>query len=316
MPDTFMLKPVPPFRLDLTVWALRRRARNIIDRWDGTAYRRVLSLGNTPVEIEVRQAVSSEQPRLAVTVRGKRAGVRIRGAVREAITRMLGLRTDLTGFYALAAQDRRLAPLAEQFCGLKPPRFSSVFEALVNAFACQQLSLTVGIELLDRLARQCGPAIADVASPRYGFPRPADLVRLKPPTFRKLGFSYGKAKSILTLSRSIVAGEQDLSSLGRMDENEAVARLTHLRGVGRWTAEYVLLRGLGRTSMFPGDDVGARNHLAEWLGHPQPLDYEGVKRAVARWQPYAGLVYFHLLLAGLTESGEMATQNQQLPQLA
>lgn len=316
MPDTFILKPVPPFRLDLTVWALRRRARNIIDRWDGTAYRRVLSLGNTPVEIEVRQAVSSEQPRLAVTVRGKRAGVRIRGAVREAITRMLGLRTDLTGFYALAAQDRRLAPLAEQFCGLKPPRFSSVFEALVNAFACQQLSLTVGIELLDRLARQCGPAIADVASPRYGFPRPADLVRLKPPTFRKLGFSYGKAKSILTLSRSIVAGEQDLSSLGRMDENEAVARLTHLRGVGRWTAEYVLLRGLGRTSMFPGDDVGARNHLAEWLGHPQPLDYEGVKRAVARWQPYAGLVYFHLLLAGLTESGEMATQNQQLPQLA
>jgi len=78
----------------------------------------------------------------------------------------------------------------------------------------------------------------------------------------------------------------------------------------------VLLRGLGRISMFPGDDVGARNHLAEWLGRRQPLDYEGVKRAVARWQPYAGLVYFHLLLAGLTESGEMAKQNQQLPKIA
>lgn len=316
MPDTFVLKPVPPFRLDLTVWALRRRARNIIDRWDGTAYQRVLSLGDTPVEIEVRQAAGGEQPRLAVTVRGKRVGVRIRGAVREAVTRMLGLKADLTGFYALAALDRRLAPLAEQFRGLKPPRFPSVFEALVNAFACQQLSLTVGIELLDRLARQCGPAIADVASPRYGFPRPADLVRLKPPTFRKLGFSYGKAKSILTLSRSMVAGEKDLRPLEAMNENEAVAQLTQLRGVGRWTAEYVLLRGLGRTSMFPGDDVGARNHLAEWLGHRQPLDYEGVKRAVARWQPYAGLVYFHLLLAGLTESGEMSRQNQELPQTA
>jgi DNA-3-methyladenine glycosylase II len=316
MPDTFALKPVPPFRLDLTVWALRRRARNIIDRWDGTAYRRVLSLGDTPVEIEVRQPAGGEQPRLAVTVRGRRSGVRIRDAVREAITHMLGLKADLSSFYALAAQDQRLAPLVERFRGLKPPRFPTVFEALVNAFACQQLSLTVGIELLDRLARQCGPVMADAGTPGYGFPRPADLVRVKPPTFRKLGFSYGKAKSILTLSRSLVAGEQDLPSLERMDENEAVAQLMQLRGVGRWTAEYVLLRGLGRTNMFPGDDVGARNYLAEWLEHPQPLDYDGVKRAVARWQPYAGLVYFHFLLAGLTESGEMTKQNQQLPKIA
>ena len=316
MPDTFALEPVPPFRLDLTVWALRRRARNIIDRWDGTAYRRVLSLGDTPVEIEVRQAASGKQPRLAVTIRGKKAGVRIQDAVRDAITRMLGLNADLTGFYALASQDKRLAPLAEQFRGLKPPRFPSVFEALVNAFACQQLSLTVGIELLDRLARQCGPAIADLGTHRYGFPRPVDLIRVKPPTFRKLGFSYGKAKSILTLSRSIAAGEQDLRLLEIMNESEAVDQLMQLRGVGRWTAEYVLLRGLGRISMFPGDDVGARNHLAEWLGHRQPLDYEGVKRAVARWQPYAGLVYFHLLLAGITESGEMTKQNQQLPKIA
>ena len=317
MPDTFVLKPVPSFRLDLTVWALRRRARNIIDRWDGTAYRRVLSLDDKPVEIEVREAAGGERPRLAVTVKGKRAGVRLRGAVRDAVTRMLGLNADLTAFYALAAQDRRLAPLAEQFRGVKPPRFPSVFEALVNAFACQQLSLTVGIELLDRLARQCGPVIAGVESPRYGFPRPADLVRVKPPTFRKLGFSYGKAKSILTLSRSIVAGEQDLRSLETRNENEAIEHLMQLRGVGRWTAEYALLRGLGRINMFPGDDVGARNHLEEWLRRRKPLDYDGVKRAVVRWQPYAGLVYFHLLLAGLKESGEMAgRQHEAFSQIA
>jgi DNA-3-methyladenine glycosylase II len=77
-----------------------------------------------------------------------------------------------------------------------------------------------------------------------------------------------------------------------------------LHGVGRWTAEYVLLRGLGRTNVFPGDDVGARKRLAMWLGRDKPLDYDGVKRAVRRWQPYAGLVYFHLLLAGLVKSGE------------
>ena len=78
-----------------------------------------------------------------------------------------------------------------------------------------------------------------------------------------------------------------------------------LRGVGRWTAEYVLLRGLGRLHVFPGDDVGAQKRLARWLGRPSALDYAGVRRAVRRWQPYAGLVYFHLLLDGLSQAGAL-----------
>ena len=51
----FGIRPAPPFRLDLTAWALRRRARNIIDRWDGTTYRRVLVYGDVPMEAAVTQ---------------------------------------------------------------------------------------------------------------------------------------------------------------------------------------------------------------------------------------------------------------------
>ena len=72
--------------------------------------------------------------------------------------------------------------------------------------------------------------------------------------------------------------------------SEAVQALLRLRGVGRWTAEYALLRGLGRLHVFPGDDVGARNNLARWLDRREPLDYAGVQAAVHHWQPYAGLV--------------------------
>lgn len=302
---TFALASTAPFRLDLTVWALRRRDRNIVDRWDGMTYRRVLSIAEWPVEIAARQAGTNARPKVEVTVRAEHISHPVLDEVSNNLARMLGLNTDLTEFYALAARDRRLAPLAERFRGLKPPRFPTLFEALVNAFACQQLSLTVGIELLGRLARQCGPVLTDDTEPRYGFPRPADTVRVKAQRFRSLGFSYSKARSILDLSRSLMAGKLDLGTLERMDENEAVESLMQLRGVGRWTAEYVLLRGLGKTSVFPGDDVGARNRLAGWLGRKRPLDYDAVKRALARWYPHTGLVYFHLLLAGLSESGEL-----------
>jgi DNA-3-methyladenine glycosylase II len=90
-----------------------------------------------------------------------------------------------------------------------------------------------------------------------------------------------------------------------MDNEAVIASLLELRGVGRWTAEYVLLRGLEPLNVFPGDDVGARNRLAKWLGRNEPLDYEGVARATRNWEPYAGMVYFHMLLEGLDEVGEL-----------
>ena len=96
----------------------------------------------------------------------------------------------------------------------------------------------------------------------------------------------------------------DLDALGDLDDAGAVERLQALRGVGRWTAEYALLRGLGRLHVFPGDDIGARNNLQRWLGILEPLDYEGVRRALARWAPFQGLVYLHLLLRGLQLASE------------
>ncbi|HEY5029750.1 MAG TPA: hypothetical protein VIK39_15185, partial [Candidatus Angelobacter sp.] len=91
----------------------------------------------------------------------------------------------------------------------------------------------------------------------------------------------------------------------------ALEQLVRLKGVGRWTAEYVLLRGLGRLDIFPGDDVGARKKLAHFLGKRKPLDYEGVCKAVARWQPNAGLVYFHLLLARIKKAGWLDSHDNE-----
>jgi DNA-3-methyladenine glycosylase II len=135
------------------------------------------------------------------------------------------------------------------------------------------------------------------------FPGPEELASAEPDEVKRLGFSHAKARTIVDAARAIAAGDLDLEGLEQLDDAAAVERLTHLRGIGRWTAEYVLLRGLGRLHIFPGDDVGAHNKLRRLFDLDTALDYDAVKRLVGPWDPYAGVVYFHLLLDSLSESG-------------
>ena len=286
------------------MWALRRRPDNTIDRWDGRTYRRALPLETGGVELAVVQAGSAAVPELTVTLTGAELDEQTEEAARAALARLLGLELDLSNFYRLAAGDPFLHTLAARFRGLKPPRFPTLFECLVNAIACQQLTLTVGIRLLNRLADAHGTP--PPASNTRAFPLPTQLADRSPDALRPLGFSGAKSRSIIELAARVGNGMFDAAAIETLDDAAALAALLRLRGVGRWTAEYALLRGLGRLHVFPGDDVGARNNLTRWLDRREPLDYAGVQAAVRGWEPFAGLVYFHLLLANLADQGILA----------
>jgi DNA-3-methyladenine glycosylase II len=301
----FALKVAPPFRLDLTAWALRRRPENKTDRWDGKTFRRALVLNGKPAEVAVTQMGSAQTPRLQVSVIGVELGSETKSAVTQVLNWMLGLQVDLQGFYRSAAKDARLAVLAQRFRGLKPPRFPSLLEALVNGIACQQFTLASGIQLLNRLCEDFGPAVIGSGIRTHAFPNSEDLSEVRPELLRSLGFNRQKVRAIIELSRAFAQGNLNMEALASLDDESAVARLSEFHGVGRWTAEYVLLRGLGRVQIFPGDDVGARNNLQQWLGLRKALDYNGVRRLIAKWKPYAGLIYFHMLLYRLSENGTL-----------
>lgn len=305
---SFELLPIPPFRLDLTAWALRRRPENQVDRWDGTTYRRVIVVRGHTAEVSVSQPRSQGCPRLEVNVSGGGFGSAAKAEIARLLTRMLGLQIDLKAFYRIAARDRKLNELSEKYRGLKPVQFPTVFEALANAFACQQFTMAAGLQLLNRLAKLGSVAIDAREGTRFGFPQPADLARVSAHVFRRLGFSGQKARAFRELSRNILNGVFEPNFLARQTNEAAIASLLELRGVGRWTAEYVLLRGLGRLDVFPGDDVGARNRLAKWLRRSRPMNYASVHRALDRWQPYAGFIYFHMLMESLSAAGKIVAK--------
>ena len=302
----FLIEPLPPFRLDVSVWALRRRPKNNVDVWDGSTYRRVVVVSDATVELSITGVESDRGPLLEVTLIGDRRRLVGEEEVWPVVERLLGLHVDLTVFYGLAELDQVIGPIVTRFRGLKPPRFPTVFEALLNAVACQQLSLESGLSMLNRLASTYGEAVAAGTPFLNAFPTPQSLARLESSALHDLGFSRRKARTIIEIARAVDTGELDLEGLEHVSDAEAFALLTSLDGIGRWSAEYVLLRGLGRLNVFPGDDVGAQNGLARRLGLQAPLDYDAVGQAVSRWQPFAGLVYFHLLVDGLEARGALA----------
>lgn len=300
---SFVLGPIAPFRLDLTVWTLRRRPDNVVDRWDGQTYRRILVDDEGPFEIAITQLGKLERARLRIFVTRDLANSDVKAQVTTALEHLIGVRVDLTEFYHFSERDEVLGSLVNRFRGVKPPRFPSPFEALVNAIACQQLSLTVGIRLLNRLAERYGPVMKTEAGIFHAFPRPQELAQADLEELRSMGFSYQKARYLTGLAQAIVEKQFNLDEIQMLNDKQAVNWLCSLNGVGRWTAEYFLLRGLGRTHIFPGDDVGARNHLQRWLGLSESIDYDGVHQAMLGWDGYGGLVYFHLLLKSLSEKG-------------
>ena len=303
MVDTRMtLSTASPFRLDLTSWALRRREKNAVDRWDGSRYTRVIAVDSSPVRLTVTQETTGAEPVLIVSLHPG-AGDQLREDTGLLVQKILGLTVDLQPFYVLARDNELLRPLVEQFSGVRPPRFPSVFEALVNSIACQQVTLDLGILLLNRLSERFGPAVNDHGTVQHGFPGPADLGEATEEALRQLGFSHQKARAIRELAADVVADRLDLASLDSMTNREAVDYLSTIRGIGRWSAEYVLLRGLGRLDTFPGDDVGAQNNLQRLFHLVDKPNYEQIRDLTSPWHPYEGLVYFHLLLEKLQTKG-------------
>lgn len=299
----FSLRPFPPFRLDLTVWVLQRRPNNRLDSWDGHTYRKVLSLENQPVLAAIEQKGDLSSPELAVSLTCENPSPQLESASRLALSRLLGTDIDLSAFYRLAAGDPNLSLLSERFLGVKPPKFLTLFESFANGIVCQQVSLYAGLSILNKLLERYGKPFITSGAELHAFPEAASIAPCDYEELRQLGFSTNKARTLIEAARIISTSELSLEKLEGMDNATASAALVNIRGIGTWTADYVLLRGLGRIDVFPGNDVGALKGLSRWLSPDRKLSREDFSEILAKWHPYAGLVYFHLLLRGLADQG-------------
>jgi DNA-3-methyladenine glycosylase II len=304
---TFTLPAIGPFRLDLTVWALKRRCRNIVDRWEETRYIRVLIIEDASIKVEILQKQGEDK--IVVVAKSYEPLSHLQPKIVHTLNLTLGLQVDLAHFYALAKNNKALNALVSKFKGVKPPRFPTLFETLTNAIAFQQLSMESGFSLLTKLTLKYGRIFEEKGESFYSFPEPDAIAKCSTAELRTLGFSRHKSEALLLIASIMANKDKYLSEefLQRLPNEELILLLSSLKGFGRWSAEYALLRGLGRIEIIPGDDVAAHKSLKVLFKLRKELDFERIKKIESEWHPFAGMIYFHLLLKKIFDNNESST---------
>jgi len=285
----------PPFRLDLTVSALRRTPTNVVDVYtpDGR-YLRALNGRTKPVIVSVTQP---RRNALSVSVKGSRADDVPAVAC---IRRILGTDRNLSAFYRRARDIPWLAPLARRMRGLRPPRYPELFEACTNAILFQQVSLQAASAIMRRLLHVVGTDVEHEGVPLVVFPKAERFLDAKDAALRAAGLSASKLATLRRAAEAIASGALTEAMLDELPSEVAALLLQGIKGIGPWTASLILLRGLGRIDVLPGNDSGVRANLDRFAGKrvttASVVEQLGTQR---------GMAYFCLLLARLDTRGEI-----------
>jgi len=289
---------VTPYRLDLTVSALRRLSTNTVDVLTSKGeYLRVLDGFRNPVLVRVAQVLPTT---LTVTLEGcDGSAERLRaGAV---VRRILGVERKLSPFYRSAKGIPWLWPLAVRMRGLKPPRYPTLWEACVNAIVFQQVSLSAASSIATRMIMALGLPVKYGDIELHAFPSAERLRVADDDILRAAGLSANKLATLRRVADALLSGELDEAMLEERPSADASEILCGIKGIGPWTATVILLRGLGRLDVFPMNDSSVARNLA-FVAGAAAVD---VGRVLAELGAQRGMLYYHLLLARLDARGEI-----------
>lgn len=188
---------------------------------------------------------------------------------RRAVRELFSLDHPIERFYGLVRREPVLRGTERTYRGLRIPRDAGLYEALLHSVVAQQLSVAAANTIKRRIFERAGAWIdvEGVELPRV--PAPAELAGLGVDGLRAAGASGSKAQTLLALARRERSGAFAAEGFATLGSEAAVERLDREPGVGRWTAENVLLRGLGRCDLFIAGDLGLRAALDAYGAVPR-----------------------------------------------
>ena len=258
---SFELQPTPPYNFDLQ-WKFYSSSKvPQPEIYKDGIWRRAFKIGDRLVPVKITSVGTVEKPKLRVNASSK-LNAKEKRYLSDKIVDIFRLRDDLRGLYNFMDKDEILLEIKNKLYGLRPPGIgASIFEGAIRVIIQQQISLQVAYVMTGTLVRRFGEKIEINDEPYYDFPPPQVLANADENELRKCKLSRQKSRYIRELALKVADG-YDLEKIKKMNNEEAIEELMKFKGIGRWTAELILITTLGRMDLCVPDDLGARKAVS------------------------------------------------------
>jgi DNA-3-methyladenine glycosylase II len=291
----FVICPKPPFDFERSAHMLVRFKNSLPDVYEDGRYMRVLHINKNPVLVSVSSRGTTWNPRLIVEVYARLNKKSEKESLRHVLKSMFESSFDYRKFHAVAKKDPLMRTIVERLKGLRPIRPPSFFESIIIAITEQQISLHAAVAIRSRLIQKYGDRVVRDGRTFFAFPTPESLAKAHIRGLRSIGLSAVKARYISEFSKKVASGEFDLERLTEMGNEQVIAELTKLRGIGRWTAEYALVRGMGRVNSLPADDLGIQRAVSQAYAKGRRISADEARIVLGKFAPYSGIAAFYLM---------------------
>ncbi len=279
---------------DLTLRRYQAFGEDAANRFDGEVFRKVFLVDEKLHLLSLFEKEQHAQMSITPPTRSQKVWKEAERIARK----VLGLEFPLEEFYAFAQNDAVLRELTARFRGLRPTQSTNLFEMMITSISAQQINLQFAFAVRSRLVRRYGEKLQYNGETYFAFPTPEKLARVRVASLRALQFTEKKSEYIIGLARAICEGKLDLAHLPNLSDEEIAERLLPLHGIGRWTVEWLLARGLGRGNAIAAGDLGVRKAVQQFYFNNAPQSEDTIRAFAQRWGNFTNLAV-HYLLTGM-----------------
>ncbi len=296
--QAFHLQALAPFDFDLCAQIFSNGDPEIRSYENGE-FHQVLSLNGNLVLVKLSSVGSVEKPELSVNLKSNKAlTLQDKNAAKKMVEFIFDLDFNLNFFYKEVEKEPVMYKIAQRLYGLKNPTTSTVFESLVDSIVEQQISIKVAVTIEHRLAKKFGDKVEIDGKTYFEFPTPQNIAAVSINEVQQVGLSQRKAEYIHGAADLIANGKFDLEKMkAEKDPERIIAELDEIRGIGVWTAELTMLRGMQRLDAFPADDFGIRRVISTYYCSGSPVKTAEARKIAEEWGRWKGLAAYYLIIA-------------------
>ena len=273
------------------LWFLDRGYDDCLFSIRNEEVRKAVLIDNQPVLFSVKE----DGPSLLITLLKGSVSANSQTWLQDYVMEWFDMNLDLSPFYHLLQKDKRLAYMSRDYAGLRLISIPDLFEALCWSIIGQQINLTFAYKLKRRLVEKYGRAIEWEDTPYHLFPHHSVLAQLTTADLRPLQFSESKARYLIGVAQAFTNGQLSMSAIQSLSGWQAKQQaLTSFKGIGVWTANYVLMKTLREPTAIPHGDVGLLKALETHKIIAERNETEKIQQFFRRYKGWEGYLVFYL----------------------